>query len=306
MKIYLDTSGLNYLNDNLTRTDLNWFAEKQVELHLSSATIWEILLNSDKDRRESLIYFGQIHCSSKLLKSPSEILIDYLNQGCPKMNRMVFWKDPWSKLDLGKTWENIHGRIDRTIPIETEKIKGFSANIRDLSKKFRSVLTAMTEPEYPNKDTDEFLRISELIAKKNNYHEFENDKIPFIVSTILVFFLVCIGMDFDKSVIRNYWKQQKIKDPLERLDYLVDEHPKFFVRGPIAEMCKMVEVQIQHNNSKSRGLLLDCFHIIYAYYTDIFFTNDDHFARFRNEIDHVAFKNILTGFEIEELFKKGG
>lgn len=306
MKIYLDTSGLNYLNDNLTRTDLNWFTEKGVELHLSSATVWEILLNSNKDRRESLIYFGQKHCSSKLLKSSSEILIDYLNQGCPEMNRIAFWEDPWTKLDLGRTWTNIHGDIGRTIPVETQEIKDFSTNARTLSKKLKRILLEMSDSKYQNKGSDAFCKIAQQVALNNGLDVKEKNLSPFIISTILAFFLVCIGMDIDKSVIRNYWQKKGINDPLERLDYLVEEYPKYFARGPIAEMAKMVDVQIKHENSKSRGLLFDCFHIIYAYYTDIFFTNDKHFAKYRVEIDHIAFKNISLGSEIEEQFKMRG
>lgn len=307
MLIYLDTSGLNYLNDNLSSDDLSWLKKMGTEFHLSSATVWEILLNSNKDRRESLIYFGQIHCSSKLLKSSSEILIDYLNQSCPEMNRIAFWKDPWTKLNLGETWENIHGDNGRTIPLNTEEIKEFSTSARTLSKKLKRILLEMSDPAYNSKDSDAFYKISLLVAQKNGLKVGEKNLLPLIISTILTFFLVCIGMDLDKSVIRNYWKQKRINHPLERLDYLVDEYPKYFVRGPIAEMTKMVEVQIKHENSKSRGLLFDCFHIIYAYYTDIFFTDDGHFAQYRNEIDHSAFKNISLGSEIEQQLKsKGG
>ena len=88
---------------------------------------------------ESVFIFGQKHCSrwagicsaNYLLKSPSEIVIDFINRGLPRKERLLFAEDPETRLGIGATWKNIHGRIDRTIPVDIEEIRNYSQTIRE-------------------------------------------------------------------------------------------------------------------------------------------------------------------------------
>jgi hypothetical protein len=151
MKVYLDTSRLNYLADTHSIEFFDKMKAAGIKFYLSSTTIWELLLNSNLSRKEELIYWGQVNCESKLLKSPSEILLDYYNLDCPEKNRNLFWKDPFTKLDIGTTWTNIHNDISRTIPADLDDLKKITKVTYDLSKKFKSIVNEITDPSYKNK-----------------------------------------------------------------------------------------------------------------------------------------------------------
>jgi hypothetical protein len=54
----------------------------------------------------------------------------------------------------------------------------------------------------------------------------------------------CTRIELDKLKIRIFWEEFKIEDPLERLDFLIENKPIFFKRGPIAEMTFMIQTQL--------------------------------------------------------------
>lgn len=303
MNDYLDTSGLNYFVDTHPKELIDNMKSVGIKFFISSSTIWEILLNSNKGRREELIYWGQVNCENKLLKSTSEILIDYYKLNCPEKNRPLFWKDPFTKLDIGITWTNIHNDISRTIPADLNELKDFTKVNHDLSKKFKSIINDMTSSTYENKESDYFYLCAKQIAKKLDFPWIKENQSHFIIASIITFFIFCIGIELDKSQIRHFWKELEIEDPLDRLDFLIENMPLLFKRSPIAEMTFMVQTQLSMKNSKSRGLLYDCFHLVYAYFSDFFITNDKHFGEFRDTIKHEAFSRIVVTDEIELMMK---
>ena len=301
MNIYLDTSGLNYLVDKHQYELIDRLKFLGIKFYLSSTTIWEVLLNSNVDRREELIYWGQINCENKLLKSISEILIDYYNLDCPEKNRILFWDDPFTKLDIGKTWTNIHNDISKTIPVDLSELKSFTKTNHDLSKKFKGIIDSMTDANYENKESDYFYLSAKRIANRLDFPWNETYQNYFVISSIVTFFVFCIGIELDKSKIRRFWEELKIEDALDRLDFLIENKTIFFKRGPIAEMTFMIQTQLSMKNSKSRGLLHDCFHLIYAYFSDFLITNDKHFREFRDNIKLDAFNRILITDEIDRI-----
>jgi len=303
MNVYLDTSAINYFADNCKGEMLSALEPLGIGLFFSPITLWEILLNSNQSRKESLIYWGQLYSNERLIKSPSEILIDYLNLNCPVSDRREFAKDPFTKLTIGKAWKNIHGRIDRTIPIDTENLKEYTKNIHFLSKKMKTIVNSMTAPDYEKREVDIFYLSAKRINEKFDL-PWDGDFMKItIVSVILAFYILCIGIEMDKSLIRDYWKKLKIEDPFDRLEYLISKYPLFFKRGPLVEMSYMIKTQISMQNSKSRGMLHDSFHVLYAYYADLFVTGDKHFKKFMTDIDDKAFKNIVLVEDIASKFK---
>lgn len=303
MKVYLDTSGLNYFADTHSIELIDKMKAAGIRFYLSSTTVWEILLNSNQDRKEELIYWGQVNCENKLLKSTSEILLDYYNLNCPEKNRNLFWEDPFTKLGIGITWTNIHNDISRAIPADLDELKRFTKVNHDLSKKFKSIVSNMTDPIYENKESDYFYLSAKRIAEKLDFPWTEKYQNHYIIAVIITFFTFCIGIELDKSLIRNFWNKKNIEDPLDRLDFLIENKPLLFKRGPIAEMTFMVQTQLSMKNSKSRGLLLDCFHLVYAYFSDFFITNDKHFGEFRDTIKHDSFSRIIITDDIELMMK---
>jgi len=304
---YLDTSGLNFFADNVK--DFEGFAllKKHLgfELYLSPITLWEVLLNSNESRRDYLVYWAQFNCAPHLVKSPSEIIIQYIQAGCPLKDRKTFFDEPHTKNEMGKTWTSIHKNIKYNLPIDFDELKERTKPMRDLSKKLKSIITDMCNEDYENYAQDPFhLGMQQVLLN------LELDKIPskeneriYKIALIFLYFTVCVGFELQTSVVRDYWENTNIDDPFDRFDYLLEHHPKLMVRGPILEMAIMANVQLSMENSKSRGMFHDCFHSIYCYYSHNFITGDAHFASLKGKHDHHSFEGIIMTDQIIELWK---
>ena len=70
---YLETSGLNALADQVDDYHLFDFVKRslKVEFYISAIGVWEVLLNSNRQRKEYLLYWAQFNTSPYLLKSPT-------------------------------------------------------------------------------------------------------------------------------------------------------------------------------------------------------------------------------------------
>ena len=156
--IYLDTSGLNYLADNVK--DFEFLSKmKQTlnfELYLSPISLWEILLNTDDGRKDYLIYWAQFNCANNLIKSPTEIVLEFIKLDCPLRDKKQFINNPHTDMELGVTWQNIHGKIDKTIPINLDELKKKTKPIRDFSKKLKKIINDICDKEYSNYENDPF------------------------------------------------------------------------------------------------------------------------------------------------------
>jgi hypothetical protein len=206
-------------------------------------------------------------------------------------------------LNIGIVWKNIHGQIDKTIPIDTKELKEYTQNIHFLSKKMKTVINSMTADDYEKQEIDVFYLSAKRITEKFDLPWYGDCKKITIISVILAYFILCIGIEMDKSLIRAYWKKLEIDNPFDRLEYLINKYPLFFKCGPLVEMSYMIKTQITLQNSKSRGMIHDSFHVLYAYYADLFVTGDDHFKKFMIDIDDKAFKNIVLVEDIARKFK---
>lgn len=304
---YLDTSGLNFLADNMT--DFSFLAQMKAnlgfELFLSPVSLWEVLLNSDEKRRDYLIYWSQFNCADKLIKSPSEIVVEYIRLGCPEKDWEFFIEDPYSKTDIGVTWNNIHGKISRTIPVNIEELKERTKPIRQLSKKLKSIVNDMCDDNNDNYENDHFHKAMKQV-RGNLGHESDLDEKTeriYKISLIFVFFVICIGFELQNDVVRGFWSEKKIEDPFDRFAFIIEHHADLVIRGPISEMAIMADTQLQMKNAKSRGLLHDCMHTIYCYYADNLITSDIHFKALKeNEINPIFNKIIMTT-EIQQVWE---
>lgn len=87
--IYLETSAVNYLLDNFTFEELATikvacYDANKILFCTSTPTIFEILSTTNENRREQLIYTLQNICYNRLMNSPAEFIINYINAGMPK------------------------------------------------------------------------------------------------------------------------------------------------------------------------------------------------------------------------------
>ena len=304
---YLDTSGLNYFSDNVKDFDGFSLLKKSLgfELYLSPITLWEVLLNPNESRRDYLVYWAQFNCAPELVKSPTEIILQYILAECHLKDRKAFFDEPHTKNKIGETWRNIHKNIECDLPIDFEELKERTKPMRDLSKKLKSIIANMCDGEREEYDQDPFhISMQQVLSKLeiNVAPSKENERI-YKIALIFLFFTICIGFELENSGVRNYWKKKNLEDPFDRLDYLLEHNPKLMIRGPVLEMAIMANVQLSMENSKSRGMFHDCFHAIYCYYSHNFITGDAHFASLKDKYDHHSFKGIIMTDQISELWK---
>ena len=294
---YLETSGINALADQVDDYYLFDLVKRslKIEFYVSTIGVWEVLLNSDSRRKDYLLYWAQFNTSPYLLRSPTEIFIDYIMSGAPQKDRYEFWIKRSTNLDIGRVWKRIHRRIDRTIPVDVEKLRERSGVIRELSKKLKGIVETTTDKGRTGYEDDFFLQCLHALGDK--FPQFDFDKTDsnelLLLTIVFVFFFVCLGTELDNTPVVKFWHNVGIEDPFDRLEHLIALHPFVFIRGPILESAKMAHVQISGPNAKSRGLVHDSLHSVYCYYADHVISGDKHFKDLRDSTDHYAFQRII-------------
>jgi len=306
---YLETSAVNVFANELTDFDFNDMLQISLNFDfcLSSVSLWEILLNSNDEKKEKLIYWSQFNCASYLLKSPAEIFIDFLVAGAPLKDRKIFWHNRESNLQIAKTWKAIHKKVDKTIPINLETLKKRSEPMRQYSRMHKNILDSMTNKDERGNDSDYFhrmmMKLEESLATKF-IHKKNSEKL-IKTSLILSFFFICIGMELDNSPIRTYWKKIGIDDPFDRLEYIIKNTPLFIIRGPIAEMAVMMNAQVMMKNSTNRGSLFDALHNIYCYYADNTISSDPHFTSLKQVTGNKIYEGVVPTVDYLKILNLG-
>ena len=129
---------------------------------------------------------------------------------------------------------------------------------------------------------------------------------------LITFFLLCIGIDLDKSHIREFWRPLGIDSvenpnelrPFERLEYLVETVPLLFFRGPILEMSNMMALQHEHGGKMNRGAMFDAMHSVYCYFSGNFISTDEHFTVLKENTDTQSYEGILSAKDYVSVHKR--
>lgn len=304
---YLETSAINIFADELNDFEFNEFLQKalKIDFCISSIGLWEILLNSDKSRKEKLILWAQFNCADYLLKSPTEIIVSFLQAGSPLKDRKRFWFDRATSMSLSETWKRIHRQNEKTILVDLSTLVERTEPLRQLSKMHRSLLESMTDKTSNKYEEEYFHRMMVQLRKSLGASSdlARSDEKLIKTSLILAFFLVCIGIELDITPVREFWKSSGVDDPFDRLEHLVRYEPLAIVRGPIIEMALMVQAQTEIENSANRGTLFDALHTIYCYYADNVISNDPHFTALRESKRFEIFGGIIPAEAYVKLMK---
>jgi hypothetical protein len=112
------------------------------------------------------------------------------------------------------------------------------------------------------------------------------------MSALLIFIILCCGIDIDRTPTNAFWDKLGIKDPQNRMDYVLKNYEILIYRGPFPIIANMVLVQLEKGGKPTRGIFWDALHSIYLIYTDYFFTSDEHFKKMRESYEHPIFKRI--------------
>jgi hypothetical protein len=120
---YFDTSAVNHMHDLLSIGDAaatKAFQEvRGREWRISPVTIWEVLLTRDRDRKESLLYFSQHLFARELMPSPEEMLIKYVEAGCPEIEKQY---PLVSNIKWSKTWRALSDIKEKTYIYDQKRL----------------------------------------------------------------------------------------------------------------------------------------------------------------------------------------
>lgn len=283
--IYLDTSAVNFLCDNLSLRDAAatklYHARKGTRFYISSTVIWEILSTRNDEQREILIAFMQNLCYEKLINSPSEFILNYIKAGCPLEETPY---DFHSKLHIANVWTGIANDKNRTFSdyaVENMGDRSFVNMVREFIKDFnQSVILEGTK-------SDPFVWLVEADENDDAY-SIRCKKLAWL----MILLLLVAELDFDPSPVKDFWNRLRIESSLGRLLYLKQNLPILVTRGPFALMANLAINQIGKNGSINRGIILDMYHVINLTYCDVFFTNDEGFRKLKENLNHPLMDRI--------------
>lgn len=299
MNYYFETSAINYFRQKYNWVDATcnkaFQSVRGRRWLLSPVSLWEIFLTKDEVERERLIFFCQHLFYEKLLFAPSEIIIQYINQGCPLVEPRKYI---FSRLNLQKTWKDLCENKRKTFVLDYQELRKRTKILSSLSKSmfliFNKEIIEVNNRSYESQLYEFLTDLLSKIKLKGIDRSRKNDKI----SLMFIFYILCLGIDLEPSPINDYWNERKMDNHFERLDYILKKYPTLIHRGPFIEMALMARYQIHRKKLSSRGLFFDCLHTIYLPYVDIFITKDTHFSMLKENIDHIIFKKI---FHIQEI-----
>lgn len=291
-RIYVETSGVNYLFDNIFNNgDFGTIETKKLQIRkgrkwqISNITLWEIFLTKDENRRYALFDFSRCFFYDHLISSPEEIIVNYIKNGCP-INETQY--ELTSCSIFSKEWYNACKNLDYAFQPDREQINAYAKHFRFIGEYFvkkskgYSLKTSNYFDEESERITCAFLEYIYNQLIKNYGEKIDEDaKYFIIVSMNITMIILCYGIGYDQATIENFWNIYRKNEPLERLDFAVNNFPAIFFRGPISNISRMII--LQSKNKTGRGLYFDFLHSIYITYSDMFVTNDDHFFRFKND-----------------------
>ena len=276
-RIYLETSALNFIYDTVPEIG-DALATKAVQLakgnilYISPVVIWEIMLISDDEHRENLLTYCAHLCDLMMPKSPAELILDnILAKG-----EHVTYNDFSTNLQLGQVWKEIYSSPNQTIGFNKESMKILSDSVKKKAKRLNSLIDSFIFNGQYKTEEDSVNSLIAIIYSKIDYpnkNAPEWHTVARKLAILLLFLIVCEGIDLDGELVDTYWAKFGINNPFDRLLYLAVHCPMAFYSGPITFMAAVVSYQ--HLEGKAnRGAIHDGLHMGYLPYFDVFLTND--------------------------------
>ncbi len=283
-RLYLETSAFNYFVDNFDLPDIEltraFQRRKGVIFVTSPMLLWEIMLNTDRERADTMLLAAQALFDPLLLATPTELTTRYLRHTYPEnaVNYSFFTNVAWRDL-----WRAMTTDFTRTFSFDFDSLLAKTKPFRIISKNLGSVI----EGRYHD---DEIVILASTYV--NDVHTTLCDDLrsrgvddhiaKFVI--LYVFLLLLISADLDGSEAYEFWADKGFTEKLEpdQIIRVFTDFPEIFVCGPILEMAVMAALQYR-SGSTNRGSLHDGMHMAYAPYVDAILSNDDAFLKLSAE-----------------------
>ena len=302
MVVYFETSAVNEFSDRFSIEDAiatkTFQKVRNRSWCISPVVLWEIMLTADDIKKEKLIYFSQHLFEDELLPTPEELIIDYIQQGCPssEVARTLV-----SKSTIAGVWRDLCSDPNRTIVYDKQEWKQrarvITPILRALHRVIRNeniVLTPYDETLGPDITLESLLNQSALPTHRKTGPE----KKLYKLSIFYILFVLCAEVGFENQTIKAWWRQIGVDKTLDRIMFILREYEALVHRGPFITMALMACHQTSHKFS--RGIFFDSLHGLYLPYIDLFLTDDSHFTGLRSELgSHAHSGKIVRLDELE-------
>lgn len=252
--------------------------------YLSPTVLWEVLLTADEPKRERLLNFAQHLFEPDLIPSVEEILIRYLELGCPL-------REPeYSFVSQGlfaAPWRDICESRAKTLIVDRAALSSRSSVLRDVSQIFRQFIEVGVVAIRTSQSRERLqVSVQQLLDDFSVIPaEFRGDRgMRRHLQLVALFMLIilCAGVTIDSSVIEAFWARQKACCLQTRIQLAFTRFRELLYRGPFQQMAFMAE--LQGKGKFSRGAIFDCLHAVYCVYADVMLTADEHFRDFRQRL----------------------
>lgn len=305
-RVYVETSAFNFLVENVGLSNLEltraYQRRKGVIFVTSPTMLWEIMLNSDRQRADMLLMAAQALFDPVLLGTPTELAIRYLRSAYP--NNVVNY-DVTSDLSMSGLWSRMTRDFGCTMNYDFDQLVRQSAPIRAISRNLRSVLEdAPHDTEIV--DLARVFVVTVFDAAREDIEGFGLDATTAKLVILYTFLFLLAHADLDGSAARKFWLEKGYVGPLERAEVtkVFLDYPEIFVRGPILEMAVMAAHQYRTGKT-NRGAIHDGMHMVYAPYVSAILSNDRAFLthaaehqRYHTRLLHMSQVQI-SGVELD-------
>jgi hypothetical protein len=295
IKLYIETSAVNYFLDVLTGVDAQATREYQLskgrEWFISTSVLWEIMQIRDFKDYDAVLFLATFLFHPHLLKSAPEIVLEYFDQGCPSYHVM---ETPYTASTIGKAWERACGDRSYSFNIIGTPFLNLTLKYKEISRH----LPFIYSPQAPvDASVPEYVQSVRDVVD-HFYREFTSDTVSKQIASLrriailMLFVQVCSCVDLSQDVLIDYWKNRGIESPLDRFRFIVEKQPNILHQGPLWNMANGVLLQTVNKRSASRGALHDGLHAVYLPFVDVFLTNDEHFRQLREKANKFHYETL--------------
>jgi len=286
IRVYVETSAVNYFMDTLNGEGAEATRKLQVskgrEWYISTTVLWELLQIRDRRDLDACMYLSSFLFSGNLLKSAAEITIDYIEKGRPDY---FILDSPFTNSRLGDYWKRASQDKSFSFFIDDPFITEVTLFVKELAK-YMGYLTldSARENGCVKKELGDFADFLDSV-----YGRYFTDKVDartrwLRTTSILVLFVqLCLCLDITTDAINKFWAPTAIKDPFDRLMYLLERYPGVAQYGPVWNIANAILIQCTKSGRSSRGAFHDGLHAIYLPFVDFFLTRDEHFRTMREK-----------------------
>lgn len=303
-RIYFETSALNSIADKHTIEDA--IATKAFQnargrgWYLSPVVLWEVLLTSNEEDREKLIQFAQHLFEPDLLPSPEELIVRYIEAGCPVAETEYHLA---SDGIFSAAWRDICRVKEKTLIYDQALIAQKTNGLRELAR-LVSEFAKFGAIDISAKPGIAGLQVSvQQVLDRFNVIPPALQEIPdavrhFRLVAFFIILILCAGSSIEGQIIEAFWSKRSINQIDQRIEFVFGTHPELVIRGPFQQIAFMTG--FQSVGKFSRGVYFDSLHTVYSIYSDLMISADGHFRTFRDELLE-RFPFVATIRHIDEL-----